>query len=219
MNPFLLSTGAETLSNNPDTLGQMLQMTPLVWILLPLIGLLSTIIGSYTGLGGAMISRPLISTYYSVTGVSQVFGAFSSSVIAIGTSSGVMANSLSSVPKYVKNGIKLDLKTLLWITIGALLGELIIGNSIEAILVLHGDAYELDLGYAIFLVFVCFVIAFQSKLKSFKKTQESTIAKFLVGAFMGTITGLFGVSGGAVMIWQLKKQQFILYLLDYLQQH
>jgi hypothetical protein len=72
-------------------------------------------LGSYTGLGGAMITRPLTNIYFAIPGVaangasiSGLLGSASGSVVSTMTSAGILANSATSVPSKLKGGGRLD---------------------------------------------------------------------------------------------------------------
>ena len=60
-------------------------------------------VGSYTGLGGGMIIKPLTGTMFAAQGLTQVFGNYTSKVVSLSSNMGVFVNGAVSTPNYVKN--------------------------------------------------------------------------------------------------------------------
>lgn len=172
-----------------------------------LVGFLAGGVGSYTGLGGGMIVRPMMSSVFELTGAASVIGSGTSKTISIISSSSVLFNSGVSTAKYAKskNAVKLSGRLIVLLVVGTLLGNSA-GTQVETVLVKlseNGNLY-IDLAYAAFLGFVLLVLVYKDKIKELKWVNKSqltySISGITVGLLVGFISGLFGISGGAIKI-------------------
>ncbi|MEX5945867.1 sulfite exporter TauE/SafE family protein [Staphylococcus saprophyticus] len=178
-------------------------------ILLILIGGLSAVIGSLVGIGGGIIIVPTI----VYLGVDNDLLHGITPQIAIGTSSVILiVTGLSSTLGYLKTK-QVDVKNGSIFLFGLLPGSLI-GSIISRYLTLE----SFNLYFGIFLILVAILLMVRNEikpLKVFAKPQyEKTyvdghgetyhyhvppLVAFVATLFIGILTGLFGIGGGALM--------------------
>ena len=178
-------------------------------ILLILIGGLSAILGSIVGIGGGIIIVPTL----VYLGVNHHFLHGITTQIAIGTSSVILiVTGLSSSLGYLKTK-QVDIKNGSIFLFGLLPGSLI-GSFLSRYLTL--DSFNLYFG--IFMIGVSILLMIRYKIKPFKifdkpqyerayidvegKTYHYSVPPFFAFCttlFIGVLTGLFGIGGGALM--------------------
>ncbi len=178
-------------------------------ILLILIGGLSAILGSIVGIGGGIIVVPTL----VYLGVNHHFLHVITTQIAIGTSSVILiVTGLSSSLGYLKTK-QVDIKNGSIFLFGLLPGSFI-GSFLSRYLTL--DSFNLYFG--IFMIGVSILLMIRHKIKPFKifdkpqyerayidaegKTYHYSVPPFFAFCttlFIGVLTGLFGIGGGALM--------------------
>ena len=177
-------------------------------ILLVLIGLFSAILGSLVGIGGGIIIVPTL-VYLGVT--HDVLHGITPQ-IAIGTSSVILiVTGLSSSLGYLKT--KVDIKNGSIFLFG-LLPVFIVRFVLSRYLTLE----SFNLYFGIFMIIVSIILMVRHKIKPFKifdkekyrKTYVDSEGKtyhysvpplfaFVATLFIGILTGIFGIGGGALM--------------------
>ncbi|WP_418129356.1 sulfite exporter TauE/SafE family protein [Staphylococcus sp. HKU1] len=178
-------------------------------LLLILIGGLSAIIGSVVGIGGGIIIVPTL----VFLGVDHHLLKGITPQIAIGTSSVILiVTGLSSTLGYLKTK-QVDVKNGSIFLFGLLPGSLI-GSLLSRYLTLE----SFNLYFGIFLILVAILLMVRHKIKSFKVFDKEKFRKsyvdgegktyhysvpplvaFVATFFIGILTGLFGIGGGALM--------------------
>lgn len=178
-------------------------------IILILIGGLSAILGSLVGIGGGIIIVPTL----VYLGVENDLLQGITPQIAIGTSSLILIiTGLSSTLGYLKTK-QVDVKNGSIFLFGLLPGSLI-GSILSRFLTL--DSFNLYFG--VFLIFVAVLLMIRNNIepmKMFNKPKyERTyvdgygrtyhysvppVLAFIATLFIGILTGLFGIGGGALM--------------------
>lgn len=181
----------------------------LTFILLILIGGLSAIIGSIVGIGGGIIIVPTM----VYLGVEHHLLSGITTQIAIGTSSLILiVTGLSSSLGYLKTK-QVDIKNGSIFLTGLLPGSLI-GSLLSRFLTFE----SFNLYFGIFLIFVAIILMVRNKIKPFEMFNKPKYQKtyvdaeghtyhysvppffaFIVTLFIGILTGLFGIGGGALM--------------------
>ncbi|EHJ07594.1 sulfite exporter TauE/SafE family protein [Staphylococcus simiae] len=177
--------------------------------LLVLIGGLSAIIGSIVGIGGGIIIVPTL----VYLGVEHHLLHGITTQIAIGTSSLILiVTGLSSSLGYLKTK-QVDIKNGAIFLFGLLPGSLF-GSLISRYLTIE----SFNLYFGIFLIFVSILLMVRHKIKpitifdkpKYQKTYVDAsgdtyhysvppLFAFFATLFIGTLTGLFGIGGGALM--------------------
>ncbi|MBU0437111.1 hypothetical protein CW746_01300 [Staphylococcus succinus] len=178
-------------------------------VLLIIIGGLSAIIGSLVGIGGGIIIVPTL----VYLGVDNDLLQGITPQIAIGTSSVILiVTGLSSTLGYLKTK-QVDVKNGSIFLFGLLPGSLI-GSILSRYLTLE----SFNLYFGIFLIFVAILLMIRNKIKPLKvfdkpKYQRTyvdgngttyhysvpPVIAFIATLFIGILTGLFGIGGGALM--------------------
>ena len=181
------------------------------YIVLIIIGLVAGLIGALVGLGGGIIIVPALLFFGSPTSFLDAI----SPQVAVGVSSIIMIfTGLSSTLTFMKHKT-VDYKAGLIFFIGSAPGG-IIGAHVNKILDI--DSFSLYFGFFMILIAVILVIKDYVKPLMFKKGKGKIIRTFygnngneitygyhpfiavLISFIVGFCSGLFGVSGGAIMV-------------------
>lgn len=180
------------------------------WIILVLIGLVASSIGSLIGLGGGIIIVPAllyIGTYTNLLGDIPP-------QIAVGTTSLILiVTGLSSTLAYLKHKT-VDYKSGLIFFIGSAPGA-IVGAWVNKAL----DVHSFNLYFGIFMIFVGILLIVKNKLKPLKLNKDKGIVRtftdpsgeihqygfspllgFVITFIVGFASGLFGIGGGSLMV-------------------
>jgi uncharacterized protein len=180
------------------------------WIILIIIGLIASSIGSLIGLGGGIIIVPAllyIGTYTNLLGDIPP-------QIAVGTTSLILiVTGLSSTLAYMKHKT-VDYKSGFIFFAGSAPGA-IIGAWVNKLL----DVHSFNLYFGIFMIVVGILLIVKNKLKPLKlRTGKgvnrtftdpkgevhhygfSPLLGFIVTFIVGFASGLFGIGGGSLMV-------------------
>ncbi|UOB21097.1 sulfite exporter TauE/SafE family protein [Macrococcus armenti] len=184
-------------------------MTIQAIVILIILGLFSSIIGAIVGIGGGIIIVPTL--IYLGIDAGIIDGITPQK--AIGTSTVILISTgLTAAIGYMKNK-QADLKNALIFMIGIIPGALI-GAHLSQYLTLH----SFNLYFGIFLIIMSIVLLVRDKIKPIKLFQSAAHMKTFTDAegkmyeysiapipaiiatfFVGCLTGLFGIGGGALM--------------------
>jgi uncharacterized protein len=179
------------------------------WIVLVLIGIAGSSLGSLIGLGGGIVIVPSLLFLGSLS----AFGYISPQT-AVGTSLFTMIfTGLSSTLAYMKHKT-VDYKSGLIFLIGSGPGS-ILGAWVTEIL----DLKSFNLFFGIFIIFVSFVLLLKDKLKPIPFRKDKGIVRsftdnsgkifeygfnpttgVIISFFVGFLSGILGVGGGALMV-------------------
>lgn len=180
------------------------------FIILLLVGLLASSLGSLIGLGGGIIVVPAL-LYF---GTLPWFGAHVSPQVAVGTSLFTMIfTGLSSTLAYMKKKT-VDYKSGLIFLIGSGPGS-ILGAWVTEKLNLH----SFNIFFGSFIIFVSIVLLLKDKLKPLPFRKERGIVRtytdnegktfeygfhpvmgIIISFIVGFLSGIFGVGGGSLMV-------------------
>jgi uncharacterized protein len=180
------------------------------WIVLVVIGLIASTIGSLIGLGGGIIIVPAllyIGTYTNLLGDIPP-------QIAVGTTSLILiVTGLSSTLAYMKHKT-VDYKSGFIFFAGSAPGA-IVGAWVNKLL----DVHSFNLYFGIFMIFVGILLIVKNKLKPLKLHSDkgvnrtftdhkgevhsygfSPLLGFIITFIVGFASGLFGIGGGSLMV-------------------
>lgn len=180
------------------------------WVILVLVGIFASSLGSLIGLGGGIIVVPTLLYLGSLSW----FGGHVSPQVAAGTSLFTMIfTGLSSTIAYMKRKT-IDYKSGLIFLIGSGPGG-ILGAWVTEKLNLH----VFNLFFGIFIIFVSLVLLLKDKLKPFPYRKEKGIVRsftdnegktfeygfnpyvaIIISFIVGFLSGIFGVGGGSLMV-------------------
>jgi uncharacterized protein len=181
----------------------------MTWIILVLVGILASSLGSLIGLGGGIIVVPAL-LYF---GTLSWFGPISPQV-AVGTSLFTMIfTGLSSTLAYMKHKT-VDYKSGLIFIIGSGPGS-ILGAWVTEKLNLH----SFSIFFGLFIIMVSVVLLLKDKLKPIPYRKDRGIIRnftdntgktfeygfnpfvgIIIAFFVGFLSGIFGVGGGSLMV-------------------
>lgn len=179
------------------------------WVLLVIIGLLASSLGSLIGLGGGIVVVPAL----LYLGTMSIFGEISPQV-AVGTSLFTMIfTGMSSTLAYMKHKT-VDYKSGLIFLIGSGPGSILGAWVTEK---LEMDSFSIFFG--IFIIFVSIILLLKDKLKPLPYKKDKGINRtftdntgktfeygynpiigVLVAFIVGFISGIFGVGGGSLLV-------------------
>jgi uncharacterized protein len=180
------------------------------WIILILIGLVASSLGSLIGLGGGIIIVPAL---LSLGAFTQAFGEITPQ-IAVGSSLFTMIfTGLSSTLAYLKHKT-VDYKSGLIFLIGSGPGG-ILGAWMNKTLEIH----SFNIYFGVFMVLISIILMLKSKLKPLPfKVEKGIIRVFtdpkgetfeygyraivaiIISFAVGFLSGMFGVGGGSLMV-------------------
>lgn len=155
-------------------------------ILYFIVTLLATTVGAIAGIGGGIIIKPAL----------DAMGTYDVSTIGVISSITVLSMATVSTAKYIKSGMKMDIKIII-LSIGAVSGGILGKFTFEifAGAVSDGIAKVIQAGIlAMLLIFVFF----RKYYPHFKVENRIVIA--FAGLFMGAISSFLGIGGGPINI-------------------
>lgn len=179
------------------------------WLILVLIGIAASSLGSLIGLGGGIIVVPALLYLGSLHGFPQI-----TPQVAVGTSLFTMIfTGLSSTLAYVKHKT-VDYKSGLLFLIGSGPGS-ILGAWVTEALNLH----SFNLLFGLFILFVSVVLLLRDKLKPLPYQKDrgivrqftdntgqtfeygfNPVAGMMIAFVVGFLSGIFGIGGGSLMV-------------------
>lgn len=165
----------------------------LKYIIYFVIAFSTTIIGSISGMGGGVMMKPLY----------DMLNDFSATQIAVMTSTTVFTMSLVSVVSRAKSlkEENVNLKTLIFITIGAVVGGYV-GQKIFALATANATDYVVKIiQNSVLLVAIVFIIIYmQNKEKVKSLNCQNVVAALFIGLGLGVISSFLGIGGGPMNV-------------------
>lgn len=155
-----------------------------------LVALITSIIGSITGVGSGILMKPIL----------DLFSSDSVAVINIMSSITVFAMSLSAMVKELKNKVSIDYNTVIYLSAGSIVGGIIGKRIFEHIKQTYGSAIVTSQS-AVFSFIMFLIIIYLLKgqnLKTYKINSKAVVA--LVGLLLGFISAFLGIGGGPLNV-------------------
>lgn len=179
------------------------------WIILLLVGLLASSLGSLIGLGGGIIVVPALLYLTTLSGFSHI-----TAQVAVGTSLFTMIfTGLSSTLAYMKHKT-VDYKSGLIFLIGSGPGSILGAWVTEKL-----DLDSFNIYFGSFIIFVSIILFVKDKLKPIPYRKDRGISRtftdnagktyeygfspavgVIVALIVGFLSGIFGVGGGSLMV-------------------
>lgn len=152
---------------------------------------IATISGAISGLGGGVIIKPLF----------DMIGYHNAATIGFYSSVAVFTMSIVAIIKQLKNGFDFHLKTVLWISIGSLVGG-VCGEHIFIIVASYfqNNAIKVIQAALLAITLICILIYSSNKNKIRHFHLKNIICIFLVGYFLGAISVFLGIGGGPLNV-------------------
>lgn len=180
------------------------------WIVLVIIGLVASSIGSLIGLGGGIIIVPALLYFGTYT---NLLGDIPPQ-IAVGTTSLILiVTGLSSTLSYMKHKT-VDYKSGFILFAGSGPGAILGAWANKAL-----DLHSFNLSFGFFMIFVGILLIVKNKLKPLKLRTDKGVIRtftdpngetyqygfqpllgFIVSLVVGFSSGLFGIGGGSLMV-------------------
>lgn len=160
-------------------------------IIYSLVVLIATMFGAIAGLGGGVIIKPILDMigYHDVStiGVYSCFAVFTMCVV--------------SIMKQVKKGFKIDISTVIYISLGSYLGGGFGDVFFENATSQFNDHKVKLIQSTLLLVTLLFILFYtlnQEKIKSYHMDKPLFIV--LLGVFLGTVSIFLGIGGGPLNV-------------------
>lgn len=151
----------------------------------------ATISGAMAGLGGGVIIKPLL----------DMVGYHDASTIGFYSSVAVFTMCIVSIYKQIKSGFTFNMKTIVFISLGSILGGILGENLFNyTVASLSGELVTvIQAGFlGVTLLFIILYTLNRSKMKSFKINNGIVI--FLAGSILGIISIFLGIGGGPLNV-------------------
>lgn len=161
----------------------------MVGIVYFLIIVFATFIGSSAGIGGGVIIKPSL----DALNMSDI------RTIAFISSCSVLTMAIYSSSKQVKTVKNFDVKMVVLIGLGSVLGG-IVGNKIFTYFLNNYNDYTVKAVQSLALILLLIVVLLNSiyKFKTFK--VKNSLFIFLIGFTLGTISSFLGIGGGPINV-------------------
>jgi len=153
--------------------------------------LIATISGAISGLGGGVIIKPLF----------DMIGYHNAATIGFYSSVAVFTMSIVSIIKQLRSGFNFHLKTVLWISIGSLVGG-VCGEHIFITVASYfpNNVVKVIQAALLAITLICILIYSFNKHKIMHFNLKNFIYIFLVGYFLGAISVFLGIGGGPLNV-------------------
>lgn len=167
-----------------------------------IISILSSTIGSITGIGGGVIIKPVL----------DMTGLLSVSVISFLSGCTVLTMSTVSLIRGRKTDIKLDFKISTFLAIGSALGGVLGKNIFEKTKVILGNDNLVGAVQALLLIImtvgVFIYVIKKEDVKSYRITNFALC--FIIGLTLGLLSSFLGIGGGPINLAVL----YLLFSMD-----
>ncbi|MFS7403877.1 sulfite exporter TauE/SafE family protein [Carnobacterium maltaromaticum] len=152
--------------------------------------ILANTVGSLSGMGGGVIIKPVL----------DAIGAHSVGTISFYSSIAVFTMAIVSTIKQVKNGVTVKPKTVLFLSLGSVLGGIIGNVTFEGLLRLYSDEQVVQkIQISLTIVSLLFAILYTHyKWSSWQLIKVHWY--FSAGLFLGFLATLLGIGGGPINV-------------------
>ena len=151
-------------------------------ILYSLVILSATTVGAIAGLGGGVIIKPLL----------DMIGYHDATTIGFYSCVAVFTMCVVSIIKQLRKGFQLDIKTVVYISIGSSLGGLFGYYSDQNVKLIQ------SILLLITLILILIYTLKKDKIKSFH--IKNFLSIFTLGLFLGTVSVFLGIGGGPLNV-------------------
>lgn len=153
--------------------------------------LLATTLGAIAGLGGGVIIKPLL----------DAVGYHDASTIGVYSCLAVFTMCIVSIIKQLKNGFSFNIKVVVAVSMGSLLGG-VLGDCIFNTIASSMDNHVVKIIQAsllgVTLLLIMWYTLNKNKIRHYK--VNNVVAIFLVGLFLGAISVFLGIGGGPMNV-------------------
>ncbi|MTD38635.1 TSUP family transporter [Erwinia sp. CPCC 100877] len=160
-----------------------------IYILYFVVILLANTIGAVSGMGGGVIIKPSL----------DAIGYHNLQQIVLYSSIAVFTMSLSSTVKQVKSGTKINMKNVLFLSIGAVIGGYLGNNLLTLLLSRIQDSAVLLVQIFITVITLGASLLYINSKQIHLDLKKSAAFSF-VGLALGCISALLGIGGGPINV-------------------
>lgn len=155
-----------------------------------LVALLTSIVGSITGVGSGILMKPIL----------DLFSSYSVEAINIMSAITVFAMSLSAMIKELRNKVTINYKTVIFLSAGSIVGGIIGKKNFEYIKHSYGSGI-VGVQSALFSLLMFIIIIYLIKGKNLKNYKiDSKIIVAFVGFILGVVSAFLGIGGGPLNV-------------------
>ncbi|WP_022819705.1 sulfite exporter TauE/SafE family protein [Fusobacterium russii] len=155
-----------------------------------LVALITSIVGSITGVGSGILMKPIL----------DLFSSDSVDAINIMSSITVFAMSLSAMIKELKNKVSIDYNTVIFLSVGSIIGGITGKRIFEHIKQVYGSGIVMTQS-AVFALLMFIIIIYLLKGQNLKTYRiNSKIVVAIVGLLLGFISAFLGIGGGPLNV-------------------
>jgi uncharacterized protein len=168
------------------------------WLFTSIFGLIvlaASVLGAMAGIGGGVIIRPALDAfnYFSDPVIPNMMSAFC-----------VLAVALTSVTKHAINKTKFDIKSTVFLGLGAVVGGILGGMLFDYIKKVAGNNALITLIQSIVLIILLtLVVIYMLTMKGKEKYTfhiKNWIITVLIGLLLGLFSSFLGIGGGPINV-------------------
>lgn len=152
--------------------------------------LLSNTVGALSGMGGGVIIKPIL----------DFLGFHSLSSIAFYSSVAVFVMSISSTYKQYQNGIHIDWRKAISISLGSLIGGLFGDRLLNRALLIFSNQGEVQLIQYIIMLVTLIIVLIYNQLSNWTLHFKRLSIFFLIGLALGILSTFLGIGGGPINV-------------------
>ena len=157
----------------------------MVVVIYSLVIVIATVLGAIAGLGGGVIIKPLF----------DLIGAHQASTIGFYSSVAVFTMCIVSIIKQMKRGFQFDIQTIIYISLGSLLGGILGENIFNYVTgTLENNMVQIIQAVLLGITLILILIYTLNKQKFRHYHIQSKLAMLLVGVFLGIGGGPLNVA-------------------------
>lgn len=152
--------------------------------------ILANTIGAVSGMGGGVIIKPLL----------DLIGAHSVVVVSFYSAVAVFTMSIVSTIRQVKNGVSIDVKSVIALSAGAVFGGVVGNNAFEFLLEILANERTVQMIQIVLTILTLLFALLYSKYDWRNYTLRGWYWLLLCGLILGFLASLLGIGGGPINV-------------------
>ncbi|MDO4432184.1 MAG: sulfite exporter TauE/SafE family protein [Aerococcaceae bacterium] len=159
-------------------------------LLYALVIIIANSIGAISGMGGGVLIKPILDT----------IGAHSVAEISFFSTVAVFVMSIVSTGRQIKNGVKINMKLVLFVATGAIIGG-VLGNQVfQWFLTQFADEQHVKLIQIILTIATLIFAYYHSRNKSYTLNLSALVYYLICGFILGFTASFLGIGGGPINV-------------------